>query len=232
MNHRQIPRQAIDTYAQEAAKCQPQRKNRHCQYRIHRVRCPPLPDLCGFTSIIRCLQGRARVLKGLSGRTMGSVEAVQKRRVKRARAHTSWEKRKRLRRREKVSSLCDLTSRVPRSILTERKRFSPTAHGARLWLMRVLGIDCGTEYTGFGVVELGHGGKLICLARGAVKLSARMSMPVRLSTIFDRLGAIIVEFRPDRVAIEDVFYALNVKSALKLGQVPRRGYAGRIVGGA
>src|SRR6202451_3943786 len=85
--------------------------------------------------------------------------------------------------------------------------------------MRVLGIDCGTEYTGYGVVELGHDGGLVCLACGAVKLSARDSMPARLSTIFDRLGAVIVEHRPDRVAIEDVFYALNVKSALKLGQV-------------
>ncbi|MGB6675194.1 MAG: crossover junction endodeoxyribonuclease RuvC [Terriglobales bacterium] len=85
--------------------------------------------------------------------------------------------------------------------------------------MRVLGIDCGTEYTGFGVVELGHDGTLICLTCGAVKLSPRDSMPARLSTIFNRLGEVIVEHRPDRVAIEDVFYALNVKSALKLGQV-------------
>ena len=82
--------------------------------------------------------------------------------------------------------------------------------------MRVLGIDCGTEYTGYGVVELDHDDKLICLACGAVKLSPRAAMPARLATIFDRLGAIIVEHRPDRVAIEDVFYALNVKSALKL----------------
>jgi len=85
--------------------------------------------------------------------------------------------------------------------------------------MRVLGIDCGTEYTGYGVVELGHDGALICLTCGAVKLSPRDSMPARLSTIFNRLGEVIVEHRPDRVAIEDVFYALNVKSALKLGQV-------------
>jgi crossover junction endodeoxyribonuclease RuvC len=85
--------------------------------------------------------------------------------------------------------------------------------------MRVLGIDCGTEYTGYGVVELGHDGVLICLTCGAVKLSPRTSMPARLSAIFNRLGAVIVEHRPDRVAIEDVFYALNVKSALKLGQV-------------
>jgi crossover junction endodeoxyribonuclease RuvC len=85
--------------------------------------------------------------------------------------------------------------------------------------MRVLGIDCGTEYTGYGVVELDPDGKLICLGCGAVKLSPREPMPARLAIIFDRLGAIIVEHRPDRVAIEDVFYALNVKSALKLGQV-------------
>jgi crossover junction endodeoxyribonuclease RuvC len=85
--------------------------------------------------------------------------------------------------------------------------------------MRVLGIDCGTEYTGYGVVELDHGGRLICLTCGAIKLSNRNSMASRLATIFAGLGRIITEHRPDNVAIEDVFYALNVKSALKLGQV-------------
>lgn len=85
--------------------------------------------------------------------------------------------------------------------------------------MRVLGIDCGTEYTGFGVVELGLDGKLLCLTCGAVKLSPREPLPLRLATIFERLGAIIQEHQPDNVAIEDVFFALNVKSALKLGQV-------------
>ena len=85
--------------------------------------------------------------------------------------------------------------------------------------MRVLGVDCGTEYTGFGVVELGHDHTLVCLTCGAIKLSAREPLARRLATIFDRLGTIIEEHRPDNVAIEDVFYALNVKSALKLGQV-------------
>jgi crossover junction endodeoxyribonuclease RuvC len=85
--------------------------------------------------------------------------------------------------------------------------------------MRVLGIDCGTEYTGFGVVELCFDGKLLCLTCGAVKLSPREPLPLRLATIFERLGAIIQEHQPDNVAIEDIFYALNVKSALKLGQV-------------
>lgn len=85
--------------------------------------------------------------------------------------------------------------------------------------MRVLGIDCGTEYTGYGVVELLASGKLVCLTCGAVKVSPRDPMPLRLSKIFHRLQEIIQSHQPDRVAIEDVFYALNVKSALKLGQV-------------
>lgn len=85
--------------------------------------------------------------------------------------------------------------------------------------MRVLGIDCGTEYTGYGVVELGSGGRLLCLTCGAVKLSAREPLPTRLHRIYMQLERLIREHQPDQVAIEDVFYALNVKSALKLGQV-------------
>jgi crossover junction endodeoxyribonuclease RuvC len=85
--------------------------------------------------------------------------------------------------------------------------------------MRVLGVDCGTEYTGFGVVELCRDETLVCLTCGAIKLSPREPLPRRLATIFERLGVIIQEHQPDNVAIEDVFYALNVKSALKLGQV-------------
>jgi crossover junction endodeoxyribonuclease RuvC len=85
--------------------------------------------------------------------------------------------------------------------------------------MRVLGVDCGTEYTGYGVVELCQDGQLKCLTWGAIRLSPRDVMPVRLAAIFERLGQIIALHRPDNVAIEDVFYALNVKSALKLGQV-------------
>jgi crossover junction endodeoxyribonuclease RuvC len=85
--------------------------------------------------------------------------------------------------------------------------------------MRALGIDCGTEYTGYGVVELSTDDKLLCLTCGAIRLSPREPLPVRLATIFDRLKAIIVEHQPDNVAIEDIFYSVNVKSALKLGQV-------------
>jgi crossover junction endodeoxyribonuclease RuvC len=85
--------------------------------------------------------------------------------------------------------------------------------------MRVLGIDCGGAYTGYGVVEIDSRGQLCCLVCGAIKLSPREALPRRLSRIFTQLGEIIAQHQPDQVAIEDVFYALNVKSALKLGQV-------------
>ncbi len=101
--------------------------------------------------------------------------------------------------------------------------------------MRVLGIDCGTEYTGYGVVELlsddrdndrngvrniaRNADRLVCIICGAIKVSPRDPMPTRLSRISVGLQELIAQHRPDRVAIEDVFYAVNVKSALKLGQV-------------
>jgi crossover junction endodeoxyribonuclease RuvC len=93
--------------------------------------------------------------------------------------------------------------------------------------MRVLGIDCGTEYTGYGVVELlydsrndsRNNDRLVCIVCGAIKCSPRDPMPMRLSRISIGLQELISQHRPDRVALEDVFYAVNVKSALKLGQV-------------
>jgi crossover junction endodeoxyribonuclease RuvC len=89
--------------------------------------------------------------------------------------------------------------------------------------MRVLGIDCGTEYTGYGVVDLvsdaRNNDRLVCIVCGAIKASPRDPMPTRLSHISIGLSELIARHRPDCVAIEDVFYATNVKSALKLGQV-------------
>ena len=85
--------------------------------------------------------------------------------------------------------------------------------------MRVLGIDCGTECTGYGLVELDPRDELNCVKFGAVKLPRQTPLPERLATIFEALCRLVEEYQPDRVAIEDVFYAVNVKSALKLGQV-------------
>jgi crossover junction endodeoxyribonuclease RuvC len=84
--------------------------------------------------------------------------------------------------------------------------------------MRVLGVDCGGEFTGFGVVE-GDARSLICLATGAIRLSPREALEIRLKKVFDGLSALITQYQPEVVAIEDVFYSVNAKSALKLGQV-------------
>ena len=86
-------------------------------------------------------------------------------------------------------------------------------------MMRVLGIDCGSEYTGYGVVEELSDGRLVCHVNGAIKLKTGSPMAARLKKVFSDLTAIIAEHRPVIVAIEDVFYAVNVKTALKLGQV-------------
>ncbi|MGI9101800.1 MAG: crossover junction endodeoxyribonuclease RuvC [Terriglobales bacterium] len=85
--------------------------------------------------------------------------------------------------------------------------------------MRVLGIDCGGEYTGYGIVEQDPAGTLRHVVHGAIHLNPKRPLPERLNDIFTALRALIAEHRPDMVAIEDVFYAVNAKSALKLGQV-------------
>ena len=85
--------------------------------------------------------------------------------------------------------------------------------------MRVLGIDCGGAYTGYGVVEQNGSGSLHHLCSGAIRLSSREPLELRLKKILEGLAEIIQTYSPEEVAIEDVFYAVNVKSALKLGHV-------------
>lgn len=88
--------------------------------------------------------------------------------------------------------------------------------------MRVFGVDCGTELTGFGVVEANAQSRMPTLryvAAGAVKLSKRDTAAARLAQAYAELTALLELWQPDVVAIEDVFFAANAKSALKLGQV-------------
>lgn len=88
--------------------------------------------------------------------------------------------------------------------------------------MRVFGIDCGTEVTGFGVVETSDAGRepnLIPKAMGAIRLPKSKPLPQRLEQVYRELMAELERWHPDTVAIEEVFYSVNAKSALKLGQV-------------
>ena len=81
---------------------------------------------------------------------------------------------------------------------------------------RILGIDPGSRYTGFGVLDL-VGDKAFYVASGTVK-SLDGDFPDRLKQIFTSMTEIVSEYRPDVVAIESVFMHKNAGSALKLGQ--------------
>lgn len=101
--------------------------------------------------------------------------------------------------------------------------------------MRVFGIDCGTEITGYGVVDsdespqgrrpvardadANRGTQLSCCALGAIRLKKTKPLPERLSEVYRELTAALLRWQPQVVAIEEVFYSVNAKSALKLGQV-------------
>jgi crossover junction endodeoxyribonuclease RuvC len=88
--------------------------------------------------------------------------------------------------------------------------------------MRVFGIDCGTNCTGYGVVDVQAGRletRLIAVAAGGLKLAKDQPLPSRLEYIFAELSALLELHRPDVVAVEEVFYSVNAKSALKLGHV-------------
>jgi crossover junction endodeoxyribonuclease RuvC len=92
--------------------------------------------------------------------------------------------------------------------------------------MRVFGIDCGTERTGYGVIDSdGRAHRLVCA--GCITSSVRDPLELRLLHIAAELRRLIGEHRPNFAAIEEVFIAVNARSALKLSHV--RGVAMLVV---
>jgi crossover junction endodeoxyribonuclease RuvC len=85
--------------------------------------------------------------------------------------------------------------------------------------MRVLGIDPGTATVGYGVVERSAaGGRLARLIEcGVLRTSAGDSLPRRLAVIHEGLGELIARHHPDVLAVEDIFYAKNVRTTVVLG---------------
>ena len=82
--------------------------------------------------------------------------------------------------------------------------------------MRIFGIDPGSERTGYGCVE-SDGRRHHLVACGAIAAPPGDTFPNRLARIHAELSALLDSCRPDCVAIENIFYATNVRSALKLG---------------
>jgi len=81
--------------------------------------------------------------------------------------------------------------------------------------VKTFGIDPGSERTGYGCIET-EGSRHRMIACGTISSPASALFPDRLLAIHTRLAALILECRPDCVAIESLFFATNVRSALKL----------------
>jgi len=82
----------------------------------------------------------------------------------------------------------------------------------------ILGIDPGSRLTGYGVIKQ-NGRQFSYLGSGCIKaISAGEDLGSRLQTIFAGVSELIIQFKPDMFAIEQVFMAKNPDSALKLGQ--------------
>jgi crossover junction endodeoxyribonuclease RuvC len=82
--------------------------------------------------------------------------------------------------------------------------------------MRILGIDPGSESTGYGIIE-SDGAEHSAVTYGAIRTDARLPFHERLLKIHQDLAALLAHEKVEAVAVEEVFYAANVQSALKLG---------------
>ena len=82
--------------------------------------------------------------------------------------------------------------------------------------MRIFGIDPGSERTGYGCVET-DGRRHVLVTCGAIAAAPGDGLPQRLSRIYRELTRLLAASRPDCVAIENLFHAVNARSALKLG---------------
>ncbi|NLX10108.1 MAG: crossover junction endodeoxyribonuclease RuvC [Chloroflexi bacterium] len=84
--------------------------------------------------------------------------------------------------------------------------------------MLVLGIDPGTATTGYGLVREHPDGRLEAVAYGVITTPARRPMQDRLMQIYEEITALIVQYQPDSVAVETLFFGKNVTTAITVAQ--------------
>lgn len=84
--------------------------------------------------------------------------------------------------------------------------------------MIVLGIDPGTAITGWGVVREEADGRSVLLAYGTIQTPASMPLPQRLRQIFRQVEALIEQYQPEAVSVEQVFFSKNVRTAMSVSQ--------------
>lgn len=84
--------------------------------------------------------------------------------------------------------------------------------------MIVLGIDPGLTRCGYAVVQSGRGGSVAALALGVIRTPATSPLPQRLAELKGELALLISQYRPGAVAVEQVFFQVNVRTAMSVGQ--------------
>jgi crossover junction endodeoxyribonuclease RuvC len=83
--------------------------------------------------------------------------------------------------------------------------------------MRIIGVDPGTATTGFGIIEHNHG-TYVFVDAGVITTPPTQPMAQRLITLHQELAQVISETRPDAAAVEELFFATNVTTAITVGQ--------------
>jgi crossover junction endodeoxyribonuclease RuvC len=85
--------------------------------------------------------------------------------------------------------------------------------------MFVLGVDPGLSRCGYGLLERGNGGRHRAAAAGVIVTDPAWALPARLQVVHEELRALVQEFEPDVMAVERVFFQVNARTAMSVGQV-------------
>mgnify|MGYP003294581278 CR=1 FL=1 len=83
--------------------------------------------------------------------------------------------------------------------------------------MLIMGIDPGLRHTGWGIVDFTNN-QFRHIANGTLNISEKGTLPERLAEIYKRLREVLEQYKPEEVAVEEVFVNVNPSSTLKLGQ--------------
>ena len=81
-----------------------------------------------------------------------------------------------------------------------------------------MGIDPGSQVTGLGIIDISTNRELKLCHYGSIRTNQKKPLPFRLKQIYIGLTEVIEKYQPDQVAIEDIFYSDNVKTAIVMGQ--------------
>lgn len=84
--------------------------------------------------------------------------------------------------------------------------------------MTILGIDPGTARCGWGVIKTKNSNNWEVINYGCIETHKSLSMPERLEIISQEINKVIAKYKPEKVAIEKLFFGINVKTALEVGQ--------------